>query len=300
MKQLFLLIFISLGNVLQGQIIIPLKKVNGVNNIEVTVNNQPINFVFDTGAASTIISKPDFMKLERSHGPFVVISNQSYEVADGSVISGKTYIADSIKIGDIYLYNVEFSVLDAQNSHSLLGQNIFEKFYSIEIQSNHIRLTPRNYNGDDLFKKHSHEEILEISLLTFETYFLITFSGLTNLEYTLVNSRSRVDKYDSTVIMEFDLYTEKMFKENFSRSKFQDPVTQFSKQLVSQAMYEIFSHEETNKTLFEDITMLKIEEFQINVCIPFLDKEYCFKRKVFTDQIPDISKMTDFTKIVVY
>ena len=129
-----------------SQYIIPLKNKNGAKYIESNVDGVPIEFIFDTGASSTMLSLEAFERIKNKSGQYELLRVETYQVADGSTVSANTYLADSICIGSLCFEKIEFSVIQSENSPCLLGQNIFEKLYSYEIQSNQI-------NPEKLFRK---------------------------------------------------------------------------------------------------------------------------------------------------
>ena len=47
----------------------------------------------------------------------------SFTIANGDVVYGKTYVIDKMKIGNYEIENVEFSVIEGENSPDLLGLN---------------------------------------------------------------------------------------------------------------------------------------------------------------------------------
>lgn len=283
-----------------SQIIIPLKTKNGAKYIESNVDGVPIEFIFDTGATSTLLSTEAFEKIKNKSGLYELLRVESYQVADGSTVSANTYLADSICIGSLCFENMEFSVIQSANSPCLLGQNIFEKFYSYEIQSNQIKLTPRNYSGDDYYQKYSTETFIDASLITFQTFFDLTFQSLTNLEYKISKAEYSLDKYDSTVIYKFEVFSDITFKEVYSRSKYYDMCEKYTKDLLGKVLFDIVSDKDLLDLMISEIVALKIDEFQFNICIPFKDKEYCFKRILYTNQFTEKKTFISQSEILVY
>ena len=61
----------------------------------------------------------------------------SFTIANGDVVYGKTYIIDKMKIGNYEIENIEFSVIEGENSPDLLGLNaLLQLTNSIKIDIN--------------------------------------------------------------------------------------------------------------------------------------------------------------------
>ena len=61
----------------------------------------------------------------------------SFTIANGDVVYGKTYVIDKMKIGSYEIENIEFSVIEGENSPDLLGLNaLLQLTNSIKIDIN--------------------------------------------------------------------------------------------------------------------------------------------------------------------
>lgn len=114
---------------------IPFTKANGVTKVDCTINNLPLNFVFDTGASDVTISQVEanFMYKNGYLTDKDIIGQQLYQTADGSVSVGTTFLIKEIKFGGLVLRDVRASVVDSQNAPLLLGQTVLQRLGKIEI-----------------------------------------------------------------------------------------------------------------------------------------------------------------------
>lgn len=92
--------------------------------VDVDFNGTKIQMILDTGASTTTLNKYKFYSLV-ALGQIKIENEQdgSFTIANGDVVYGKTYIIDKMKIGSYEIENVEFSVLEGENSPDLLGLN---------------------------------------------------------------------------------------------------------------------------------------------------------------------------------
>jgi hypothetical protein len=300
MKFINICFFCIVGYWAQSQYIVPIKKLNGLNYIDCVVDGEPIEFIFDTGAGSTCLSEDAFNKLKNHSGEYIRIREETFQVADGSYVDASIYSADSLCIGKLCFNNVEFCVMPSLDAPCLLGQNIFKNLYSYEIQSNQIILTPRSYLGEDYYQKYSKETLIDLSLQTFETYFDVLLQGKSEFEFKISNTEHIVDKYDSTLIFCFDTFSDKTYNDTYSRVKYFDLCEKYTKGLIGTILFDLISDAELKIILKEEIVNLKIEEFQFNIFLNFSDKEYCFKRIVYTNQFLEESTFNSLKDIQIY
>ncbi|MDR0606550.1 MAG: tetratricopeptide repeat protein [Bacteroidales bacterium] len=122
----------------------PLK--SGVYEIPCTVNDLPLKFIFDTGAASITISSLDaaFMLKNKYLNEYDFRDRRNYRTASGDIVEGSVIRLRKIKIGDLELDNIEASVVHKQNAPLLFGQSALGKFVKIIID---------NANNEIIFEK---------------------------------------------------------------------------------------------------------------------------------------------------
>lgn len=92
--------------------------------VDVDFNGTKIQMILDTGASTTTLNKYKFYSLV-ALGQIKIENEQdgSFTIANGDVVYGKTYVIDKMKIGNYEIENVEFSVIEGENSPDLLGLN---------------------------------------------------------------------------------------------------------------------------------------------------------------------------------
>ena len=116
---------------------IPFIRENGVCKVKCSINDLPLSFVFDTGAADVTISnveatfmlKNGYLKKEDIGG------NQTYLNASGEISVGTIINLRSVVVGEVELKNVKASVTDSNSAPLLLGQTVFRQIGNIEIDN---------------------------------------------------------------------------------------------------------------------------------------------------------------------
>ncbi len=107
---------------------VPMKKVNGVYEIPITINNVlKLNFIFDAGASEVSIS-PDVVLTLIKTGTVTdkdFIGYQTYRFADGTTAKSKVFIIKEIKLGNKTISNIKASISNSINAPLLLGQSAF-------------------------------------------------------------------------------------------------------------------------------------------------------------------------------
>ena len=106
--------------------------------VDVDFNGTKIQMILDTGASTTTLNKYKFYSLV-ALGQIKIKNEQdgSFTIANGDVVYGKTYIIDKMKIGNYEIENIEFSVIEGENSPDLLGLNaLLQPTNSIKIDIN--------------------------------------------------------------------------------------------------------------------------------------------------------------------
>lgn len=117
---------------------IPFTKDMGVTKVKCTVNELPLHFVFDTGAAdvtmslveATFMLKNDYLK------PDDFIGSARYIDANGDISEGAVVNLRHVNLGGVELLNVRASVVKNQKAPLLLGQSVLGRLGSIEIDNN--------------------------------------------------------------------------------------------------------------------------------------------------------------------
>ena len=116
---------------------IPFTKSGGVTKVDCTINNLPLNFIFDTGASDVTISQVEanFMYKNGYLDPRDIVGKKTYQVATGAIAVGTTIILKEIEFGGLILHDVRASVVETQNAPLLLGQTVLQRLGKIEIDN---------------------------------------------------------------------------------------------------------------------------------------------------------------------
>ena len=116
---------------------IPFTKSGGVTKVDCTINNLPLNFIFDTGASDVTISQVEanFMYKNGYLDARDVVGKKTYQVATGAIAVGTTIILKEIEFGGLILRDVRASVVETQNAPLLLGQTVLQRLGKIEIDN---------------------------------------------------------------------------------------------------------------------------------------------------------------------
>ena len=110
--------------------------------VEVDFNGTKFPMILDSGASSVVINKELFTALVTLKQ--IRIKNQidnSFEIANGDIVKGTTYLIDKMKIGKYEIEDIECSVLDNVNASNLLGLNALlapSKSFSIDIEAGEL------------------------------------------------------------------------------------------------------------------------------------------------------------------
>lgn len=130
---------ITLGaSVLSSFAEVPFTKEQGVTKVKCTINELPLHFVFDTGAADVTISlvEANFMLKNGYIKPTDIIGTARYVDANGDITEGTTINLRKVNFGGLELDNVRASVVRNQKAPLLLGQSVLGRLGRIEIDNN--------------------------------------------------------------------------------------------------------------------------------------------------------------------
>lgn len=121
-------------------IILPLTFSNGVYTLPASVNEQPLCFIFDTGAANVCISLDEATKqIKRGLIKDEDILTPNYAVlANGEIVEHSRVILRQINIGGIVIENVIANVIHENKAPLLLGQSAIRKLGTITLTNNQL------------------------------------------------------------------------------------------------------------------------------------------------------------------
>ena len=95
------------------------------------------HFVLDSGASDVSIPEPLANAL-RNAGKLAdsdILGSQRHVLANGSIVTAKTFILRSIQVGSVTLIDVKASIAQG-NAIPLLGQSFLQRFASWSIDNN--------------------------------------------------------------------------------------------------------------------------------------------------------------------
>ena len=119
-----------------GSIIIP-KDLDGHFYLTLTINNQEIDFLVDTGASDVVLTRQDASRVgfDPDRLEYWSIAN----TANGTVRLA-TIRLGTVRFGDLVDKNIRASVTEASMEKSLLGMTYLSRFNTIEIKKNEMIL----------------------------------------------------------------------------------------------------------------------------------------------------------------
>lgn len=116
---------------------VPFTPLGGVTEVACKINDLPLKFIFDTGAADVTMSmvEANFMVKNGYIKPSDFVGSQYFLTADGSVSEGTIINLREIELGGLKLNNVKASVVRNQKAPLLLGQSVLGRLGKIEIDN---------------------------------------------------------------------------------------------------------------------------------------------------------------------
>lgn len=126
---------------------VPFTKENGVTKVQCKINDLPLYFVFDTGAADVTLSlvEANFMLKNEFIKPTDVVGTARYVDANGDIVEGTVINLRKVDFGGLELDNVRASVVRNQKAPLLLGQSVLGRLGSIEIDNRNQRLVVKSF-----------------------------------------------------------------------------------------------------------------------------------------------------------
>lgn len=121
---------------------VPFTKEGGVTKVKCTINDLPLHFVFDTGAADVTMSmvEANFMLKNDYIKPTDIVGSARYMDANGDITEGTVVNLRKVNFGGLELENVRASVVRNQKAPLLLGQSVLGRLGRIEIDNPGMKL----------------------------------------------------------------------------------------------------------------------------------------------------------------
>lgn len=117
---------------------------NGVMEVPVSINRNPMSFIFDTGAGLISISNVEatYLYKQGSLSKEDILGKAQFTDANGNINEGTIINLKEVNIGDRTIYNIKASVVNNLAAPLLLGQSAMQKFgkISIDYQKEQIQL----------------------------------------------------------------------------------------------------------------------------------------------------------------
>jgi len=116
---------------------------SGIYEMPCSVNDLPLNFIFDTGASVITLSSVEaaFMLKNNYLSEYDFRDRRNYLTASGDIMEGTKVVLRKIKVGDLELHNIEATVVHKQNAPLLFGQSAMGKFVKITIDNKNNEIT---------------------------------------------------------------------------------------------------------------------------------------------------------------
>lgn len=124
---------------------VPFTPEGGCASVKCTINDLPLNFIFDTGASVVSLSQleANFMLKNGYLKPSDFVGSGRFVNANGEVSEDAIINLRNIDFGGLRLMNVKASVTKNQKAPLLLGQTVLGRLGSIEIDNNNKKLIIR-------------------------------------------------------------------------------------------------------------------------------------------------------------
>lgn len=124
---------------------VPFTREAGICKVKCTINELPLNFYFDTGAASVTLSNVEaaFMLKNGYLMPSDIKGSTYFSDANGDISEGTVVILRKVEFAGLTLENVKASIVHNQKAPLLLGQSILSRLGKIEIDNsgNKLKIT---------------------------------------------------------------------------------------------------------------------------------------------------------------
>lgn len=126
---------------------VPFTREGGVCKVKCAINDLPLQFIFDTGASAVSISSVEatFMFKNGYLTKEDIRGSQYFSTATGEIAVGTIINLRKVQVGEAVLTNVQATVTNSSSAPLLLGQSVFQKLGTVELDNvkNVLRLTYR-------------------------------------------------------------------------------------------------------------------------------------------------------------
>lgn len=124
-------------------LMINLSKQGSLYTLIGSINNNDVNFIFDSGASDCSLNESTFKKLFQStdNSKYIRLTDGLYKMADGSIVRQPRYEINGITFDNQLISNIKITVFP-DGSPNLLGNSFLSKFssWSLDQKSNTLTL----------------------------------------------------------------------------------------------------------------------------------------------------------------
>lgn len=123
--------------------VVKIEKTDGVYYIPIDIDEVPMHFIFDTGAATISISETEAIFLYKQ-GKLTsddIKGSANFSDANGNITEGTVINLKSVRIGNRVLENVQASVVRNMDAPLLFGESALEKFGKVSIDYNKMEIS---------------------------------------------------------------------------------------------------------------------------------------------------------------
>lgn len=146
MKNILLLLLLSISVFSNAQTTIKMEKDGGIYKVKCKVNGAPMKMYFDTGATAVSISRATAMYLYDND----LITKEDFigkartTTAEGAITDNMVIRLKDVEIGGLHLRNVEAVVTSSLNAPLLLGQTVISKLGKITLDGDILTIHSAN------------------------------------------------------------------------------------------------------------------------------------------------------------
>ena len=138
------------GDYVEKVVEVPFTRTGGVTKVKCTINDLPLQFIFDTGASVVSISKLEatFMYKNDYLTQKDIVGKTAFVDANGDISVGTVINLRNVSFGGLMLENVRASVVENDKAPLLLGQSVLSRLGKVEIDNERsvLKITTRLKN----------------------------------------------------------------------------------------------------------------------------------------------------------
>jgi|GEM_PF-5612570 len=205
---------------------INLKKSGDLFLIPCEVNGQEMDLYFDTGASLVSISLGKAISLLENKKLSLsdIIGKVKLTIADGQIVDGTLILIKSIKVGDMFLENIEAVISGTQEAPLLFGQSAIKKFgsFTFDYNTNTIKIIKNGKSQKKTItipklRQNMAEGLGAYELSQFNDFYKNKHEIINNLQVDVVRHKVEKRGEDNHVYFTFDITNNSDY--DFSQNK---------------------------------------------------------------------------------